>query len=225
MATKKQPKPMAKKPLVNWFKREKETEFGTRKAGQTTVNTKTKIVKAPDSVASKGFTKTVSKVSRKSPVTKSTSDKRAKIGIGVAAAGGLIGVVGSKINSNIGHKKEEKANKNINNTIDRNWSKENLKRINSMPYEQATQEIKKQDDHLKKMEENKQKNIKRNEKITYGLASALPIGFTAGIAIANKGKQKKTHKEVSKIYNDGSGSKKWKEDGKTKKVKKYKPIR
>jgi GTP-dependent phosphoenolpyruvate carboxykinase len=37
-----------KKPLVNWFKRKKEVEYGTKKVGDKEMNVKTKtITKAP----------------------------------------------------------------------------------------------------------------------------------------------------------------------------------
>lgn len=83
-----------KKPLVNWFKREKETSYSdyTNKKGEK-VEVKKKVVKAPDSKLSKGFekTKVTESVKRKDP------NLFKKIG-GVSSGVGLLVASGENFN-------------------------------------------------------------------------------------------------------------------------------
>jgi hypothetical protein len=77
-----------KKPLVNWFKREKETSYSdyTNNKGEK-VSVKTKVVKAPESKVSKGFekTKVTESVKRKDPnLFKKIGGVAGGIGLGVA---------------------------------------------------------------------------------------------------------------------------------------------
>ena len=77
-------KDKGKKPLVNWGKREKEVSYSTRKEGNKEITVKTKTVKAPESVLSKGFTKVVTKEKVETPYTKTQANKRIAIGTALA---------------------------------------------------------------------------------------------------------------------------------------------
>jgi hypothetical protein len=99
-----------KKPLVNWFKREKETSYSdyTNKKGEK-VSVKTKVVKAPESKVSKGFekTKVTESVKRKEP------NLFKKVG-GVVGGIGLAVAGGEKINKNNSEKRLNQIKNNPN---------------------------------------------------------------------------------------------------------------
>jgi hypothetical protein len=191
-----------KKPLVNWFKREKEVEYGTKKIGyNTTVNTKTKVVKAPESKVSKGFTKTVQKVSRKQPISESGSNKNIKRGVGVLLGGAALGFGGAKTASNRAERKK-------------NEDQEAIYRQGKQWGDQTAK--------INEMEKKRDANYEKRGKAATALGLLIPASFGVGVGIASKSKERKTSKVVTKIYNDGSGSKKDKSDGKVQTVKKYK---
>jgi len=77
-------KDKGKKPLVNWGKREKEVSYSTKKEGNKEISVKTKTVKAPESVLSKGFTKVVTKEKIKEPYTRPQANIRLAAGTALA---------------------------------------------------------------------------------------------------------------------------------------------
>ena len=189
------PKPSTpKKPLVNWFSREKEVEYSTKKRGDYERNVSTKVVKAPESVLSKGFEKKVVKEHTVRPSTKQTKERRAKIGAGVAGGGALVSLGGMALNNYVREKKEVKNVKKLNSTIDH--YNNNFTGAHSIDEMNKIQKDRDRDVSAAKNKINS--DNKRSANALKGFAAAFPLSIGAGIAIGSKGKDRDSKRTVTK---------------------------
>lgn len=180
-----------RKPLVNWFSREKQTDYSTKKRGLTEREVTTKTVKAPESVLSKGFEKKVVSEKTIRPSSEKTKDRRVKIGAGIALGGAVIAGAGRAINATIGERKwQENAKKE-------SAAMSSMKSGAYTPSEYATEKSA----YNKRVSDAKSKtanDTKRNENIGKALLSALPLGISAGITIGTRKKDVKNTRTVTK---------------------------
>lgn len=191
-----------KKPIVNWFSRKKEVEFSAKKVGNKDMNVKTKVVKAPESMLSKGFEKKVVRTSN--PVSSAKENKRMKRGMLGAMSAVTLGPAAIFLNNKMGAKKEEKNIRNINNTID----------YHNRPSTVSFDTKEEMDKHIKERYAKREKDIssaysklnkdrKRSENISKGIVSAIPLTVAASIALGSKkDKNNKNTKVVTKTKND-----------------------
>lgn len=164
-----------KKPIVNWFSRKKEVEFSAKKVGNKDMNVKTKVVKAPESMLSKGFEKKVVRTS--TPLSEEKREKNWKKGAKRIGAG-----VGVAILGNI-------ANAGVHNEISKKIGRD---------YEGAykNKDKVKMDEAQKKHEKNDSRYYKNSNR----LLAAIPLSLTAGIPIMSK--KNKNTKVVTKTKSD-----------------------
>jgi hypothetical protein len=190
-----------KKPIVNWFSRKKEVEFSTKKVGDKDKNVKTKVVKAPDSMLSKGFEKKVVRTS--TPVSLAKENKRMKRGMLGAMSAITLGPAAIMLNNRMGAKKEEKNIRNINNTVD----------YHNRPSTASFDTKEEMDKHIKEKYAKREKDIgsaysklnkdrKRSENISKGILSAIPLTLAASVALGSKKNEGKSTKVVTKTKND-----------------------
>lgn len=189
------PKPEApkkeKRPLVNWFSREKEVEFSNKKVGNKDMNVKTKVVKAPESVISKGFEKKVVKTS--TPLAPEKREKRMMMGDKIAVGSVGLGAGSILLNNAIGRRKEAKNIDNIINTVDRY----NTPRTFNTPAEYDKYKADRTRDY--NAAKNKlEKDSNRNQNVSKALLTAIPLTFTSAIAISSKKNEGKSTRVATK---------------------------
>ena len=164
-----------KKPIVNWFSRKKDISYGTKTVKGKTVKVKTKTVKAPDSLLSKGFTKKV--VQNQAP--KKVMDKRKFKAAVVAGASTAPALIGSIASAAIEGNREKKNEANLNRAVD------------ARQYDKVDEYV-----------ANRAKIKKQHGNVSKALAASIPIGLSAALAIrSNKRPTGGFRKQVTKVKN------------------------
>lgn len=200
VVAKKQDTPQPKKerkPLVNWFSREKEFEYSDKKRGDYKRHVTTKVVKAPESVLSKGFEKKVVKERTVRPMQKGEARKNLNRGVGIALGGVGASMAGLMINAAVGESRKEKENDVMREA--RNKDKVSSDKFNKMTYEEQQKYHAKRDKNVSDAESGIAKKKERNEKVSKALIAAMPLSVTVGTGIAMKDKERYSKKTVTKV--------------------------